>query len=80
MAQKPKPEQLDFDQALSRLEQIVGRLESGEASLEESITLFEEATRLCTLCEETLRKAEGRIQQLVDRGAGGTAVEEMEPE
>ena len=40
------PADLSFEDALARLESIVSRLESGQAPLEESITLYEEGARL----------------------------------
>lgn len=39
----PIPADLSFEEALQRLETIVSRLESGQAPLEESIALYEEA-------------------------------------
>ena len=39
-------EKLTFEQAMGRLEEIVKRLERGDAPLEESLSLFEEGTRL----------------------------------
>jgi len=41
-----QPETLGFEDALKRLTAIVERLESGELSLEQSLSLFEEGTRL----------------------------------
>jgi len=56
---------LSFEEALSRLESIVSRLESGQAPLEESITLYEEGSRLKALCEERLKAAQLRVEQIV---------------
>ncbi|MBQ9345928.1 MAG: exodeoxyribonuclease VII small subunit, partial [Oscillibacter sp.] len=39
-----------FEQQIARLEQIVARLEHGDAPLAESLTLFEEGTRLAASC------------------------------
>ena len=63
---------LSFEDALSRLETIVSRLESGQAPLEESITLYEEGARLKTLCEERLKAAQLRVEKIVV-GADGQA-------
>ncbi|MGN1008371.1 MAG: exodeoxyribonuclease VII small subunit [Butyricicoccus sp.] len=52
---------VSFEQAMSRLEEIVGLLEHGEASLEESMALFEEGTKLSVLLHEMLEKAEQKI-------------------
>ena len=63
---------LSFEDALQRLEGIVSRLESGQAPLEESITLYEEGARLKTLCEERLKAAQLRVEKIVV-GADGQA-------
>lgn len=66
------PADLSFEDALQRLEGIVSRLESGQAPLEESITLYEEGARLKTLCEERLKAAQLRVEKIVV-GADGQA-------
>lgn len=53
-----------FEQALERLEKIVERLESGEETLDDSLRLHEEAMGLWRFCEERLRVAQGRIEEL----------------
>ena len=63
---------LSFEEALKRLEAIVHRLESGEASLSESIDLYAEGDRLRGQCEARLRSAEARIERIV-AGADGHA-------
>ena len=63
---------LSFEDALQRLEGIVSRLESGQAPLEDSITLYEEGARLKTLCEERLKAAQLRVEKIVV-GADGQA-------
>ena len=64
--------ELSFEDALKRLETIVHRLESGEASLDESITLYAEGDALRAKCEERLQAAQARIEQIV---AGGAATQ-----
>jgi exodeoxyribonuclease VII small subunit len=59
-----------FEGALTRLEQIVQRLEKGELPLEESLVLYEEGIRLSRLCHAKLEEAEGRIEQLVKDARG----------
>jgi len=56
-------EQVTFEQALERLEQIVTQLDAGDLPLEESIKLFEEGMALKTLCLERLKEAEAVVQQ-----------------
>ncbi|HYZ48744.1 MAG TPA: exodeoxyribonuclease VII small subunit [Sphingomonas sp.] len=55
---------LSFEDALKRLETIVARLESGEASLDESITLYAEGDRLRAQCEARLATAQARIEKI----------------
>jgi exodeoxyribonuclease VII small subunit len=55
---------MSFEDALGRLESIVKRLENGEASLEESIVLYEEGVKLKQHCEGKLETASARIQKL----------------
>ncbi len=56
--------QLSFEQALARLEQIVKSLESGNVPLEDLIKLFDEGTSLVKLCTERLDKAEEKVRLL----------------
>ncbi len=55
---------LSFEAALKRLEEIVRRLESGEASLDESIELYGEGDRLRQQCEARLQAAKARIEKI----------------
>ena len=63
---------LSFEDALARLESIVSRLESGQAPLEESITLYEEGALLKAHCEARLKAAQLRVEKIVV-GADGQA-------
>ncbi len=58
-------EPITFEQAFTRLEETVRRLEAGNLSLEESIALFEEGMRLAQVCGARLDAAELRVNQLV---------------
>jgi exodeoxyribonuclease VII small subunit len=55
---------LSFEDALKRLETIVHRLESGEASLDESIELYAEGDKLRSQCEARLQAAQARIEKI----------------
>ena len=55
---------LSFEDALKRLEAIVRRLESGEASLDESIRLYAEGDQLRKQCEARLQDAQARIEKI----------------
>ncbi len=56
-----------FEEAQRELEQIVQRLESGEASLDEAIALWERGEELYRLCAGKLDAAQGRIDELQRR-------------
>ena len=56
--------ELSFEAALKRLEEIVRKLESGEASLDESISLYGEGDRLKQQCEARLHAAQARIEKI----------------
>jgi exodeoxyribonuclease VII small subunit len=64
---------LSFEDALKRLETIVQRLESGEASLDESITLYTEGDALKMQCERRLKDAQARIEK-ISLGSDGAPV------
>lgn len=71
-AAKPKraPEDgqaASFEQALNRLEAIVGQLESGEAPLESALKLYEEGVKLSRQCTQQLQAAERRVDLLEDQ-------------
>lgn len=57
-------ETLSFEAALKRLEEIVRRLESGEASLDEAIALYGEGDRLKGQCEARLAAAQAKIERI----------------
>jgi exodeoxyribonuclease VII small subunit len=59
-----KKEYKDFESAMNRLEEIVSSLESGELSLEESITLYTEGVKIAGVCNKKLADAEGQIARL----------------
>ena len=64
-------EGLSFEKALHKLEEIVALLEAGELELEASLKLFEEGINLSVRCQRELQKADGRVQQLVEKLDGG---------
>ncbi|WP_106638899.1 exodeoxyribonuclease VII small subunit [Allosphingosinicella vermicomposti] len=71
MQEQAEPiEQLSFEAALKRLEEIVRKLESGEASLDQSIELYAEGDRLKQQCEARLQAAQARIEK-IQFGPGG---------
>lgn len=55
---------LPFEKAMAELEQIVGRLEKGDVTLEESIRIYERGEALRRHCEQLLHGAEMRIEKI----------------
>jgi exodeoxyribonuclease VII small subunit len=56
-----------FEDAQRELEEIVQRLESGQASLDEAIALWERGEELYRFCAAKLDSAQGRIDELARR-------------
>jgi exodeoxyribonuclease VII small subunit len=61
------PTEQTFETAQRELEQIVQRLEAGDAPLEEAITLWERGEELYRFCRRQLDAAQGRIEELGSR-------------
>jgi exodeoxyribonuclease VII small subunit len=58
---------LSFEEAQKELEQIVQKLERGDAALDEALALWQRGEELYKLCLERLDTAEGKIEELVRR-------------
>ena len=69
---------LSFETALAELEQIVARLESGQAPLEDSIRMYERGAALKAHCETRLEAARLRVEKIVVGAAGAQGVEPAE--
>lgn len=54
-------DELTYEKAMNRLEEIVSLLEKNDVSLDDSIKLFEEGTRLTAFCSEKLKNAKAKI-------------------
>ena len=59
----------DFETSLDQLEQLVGKMEQGEMSLEESLAAYERGVGLYRSCQQALEQAELRVRLLSDREA-----------
>jgi exodeoxyribonuclease VII small subunit len=55
---------LSFEEQLHQLEEIVGQLETGSLSLDQSMTAFESGIKLAKKCQKILDDAEQKIQYL----------------
>ena len=65
---EPNAQELKFEEALARLEEIVRLLEQGESTLDESVTLCEEGVKLARFCSNKLDEAEGKIEIMIKEG------------
>ena len=65
----PDPEP-GFDAVLVRLREVVGKLESGELSLEQSLAVYEEGVQLARRGQQLLASAEKRVEILVNTASG----------
>ena len=76
----PDQKKVNFEQAVDELEKLVTRLESGDQKLEDALKDFERGVQLTRLCQEELKTAEQKVQQLVgkDENANLTDFEEDE--
>ncbi len=68
--EKESSDNMTFEQAIARVEEIVRMLESGSAPLEEEIALYEEAVKLTEFCTLKLQQAELKIRQVSKSEAG----------
>ena len=67
-----------FEQAMAKLEDIVGQMENSKLPLEDLIRCYEEGTRLIKVCNERLAAAEQRIE-IITRDAAGEAPLSSQP-
>lgn len=65
---------LTYEQAISRLDDIVRNMERGDAPLEEALKLFEEGASLIALCNKMLDEAEQKVVKL-KKGPDGYPIE-----
>lgn len=68
---------MTFESSMERLDEIVKTLETGDASLEESIKLFEEGTKLAVSCKKLLDSAELKITKLTTSPDGELVEQEI---
>lgn len=62
--------ELPFEEALAKLEEIVQKMEDPSVSLEESMKLYKEGLELSTYCTKTLDKATLAIEQIHQKAQG----------
>ncbi len=57
---------MEFEKKLTRLEEIVEKMESGDLALDDSLKLFEEGVKLSRECNQQLDRAEQKVKILLD--------------
>lgn len=67
-------EEPDFEAALAELEALVGRLEKGELSLDESLQQFKRGVELTRRCQKILDEAQQVVEQLTNLEDESSAV------
>ena len=73
-----KVKKLSFEETLQRLETIVEKMETSEATLEKSLDWFEEGMELIKSCRDELEQAEQKVQELVEKSGGKFDLREKE--
>ncbi|WP_256646707.1 exodeoxyribonuclease VII small subunit [Thermomonas paludicola] len=78
MARKSTPASVpspvaDFEHSMQALEDLVGKMEAGELSLEDSLAAYEHGVGLYRRCQSALEQAELRVRLLSDPARPGIA-------
>ena len=71
-------EKMNFEQAIKELTEIVGKIETGQIPLQESIEQYEKGMTLIKHCREILMKAEKRIEKISESSSKKTKSSEIE--
>lgn len=72
-----KDDKLNFEEAMTELERIVGKLEKGELTLDESIECFKKGIELSRFCNKRLDEAERKISLLIENDNGDVIETDM---
>lgn len=73
-------EDMKFEEAIKRLEEIVEEMEGKDLQLEKSIKLFQEGMELAAFCNGKLDEAERRINIVMKNSKGQLTEEKFNPE
>lgn len=65
--QSTDQDDLSFEQALANLEEIIQRMESGEAPLDSLITHYQTGVKMLKLCREKIEAAEMNIKEVQEK-------------
>ena len=70
---KPQEKKPGFEDSLSELEELVGKLESGDLSLDKSLQQFKRGVELTRHCQGVLEQAQQTVEQLIDPADASSA-------
>ena len=59
---------MTYEKAISRLEEIVSKLEGNEIPLEDSIALFQEGIELSKYCDDKLKNIQEKVAKIYENG------------
>ncbi len=65
MGKSTGKKELTLEQAMTRIEQILQILDNGQETLDESLALFEEGTKLVRFCNEKLQHAKIKVKEVM---------------
>lgn len=60
--------EMTYEQAVGRLEEIAGLMESGKLSLDESMKIYDESVRLTEFCYSKLEAFKQRVYEVTSSG------------
>jgi exodeoxyribonuclease VII small subunit len=72
-----KKKNLGFEEVFKKLEDIVTQLESGQATLEKSLELFEEGIKLSEICRTKLDNADQKIKELIKKADNSIELKDL---
>lgn len=67
---------MKFEEAYTRLEEILEKMNSGKLSLDDALKLYEEADVLITSCQKKLTEAEKKIEVMIKNRSGEPVLDE----
>jgi exodeoxyribonuclease VII small subunit len=67
-----------FEEALTRLEEIVEQLERGDIKLDEMLKIYEEGSQIINFCMSRLKEAEGKIHKISGKDESDFKVEPLD--
>jgi len=72
--------EVPFEEAYSRLEELVAEMERGELPLEQLLKRFEEGVQLVRQCQRFLKQAQLRVERYVEKRDGQWVLKELDDE